>query len=129
MPAELSNTSDASAALACRRVREPLKMTSVISLPRRAFTLWEPRTHLMASTTFDLPEPLGPTTTVMPAGNSNRVRSAKLLKPLSSRAVSMMRGINHDGTKAQRNARNYCLLIAVGAVLRRQSKHSHALLH
>jgi hypothetical protein len=43
----------------------------------------------MASTTFDLPDPLGPTTTVIPAVNSNRVRSAKLLKPLSSRAASM----------------------------------------
>jgi hypothetical protein len=39
---------------------------------------------------FDLPEPLGPTTTVMPLGNSNLVRSAKLLKPLSSSALSMV---------------------------------------
>ena len=48
-----------------------------------------PSTHLMPSTMFDLPEPLGPTTTVMPAGNSKRVLSAKLLKPKSSRALSM----------------------------------------
>ena len=69
---------------------EPLKMTSAISLPRRLLTLCSPSTHLMASTTLDLPEPLGPTTTVMPAGNSNRVLSAKLLKPTSSRALSML---------------------------------------
>ncbi len=38
---------------------------------------------------FDLPEPLGPTTTVIPAGKSNRVASAKLLNPLSSSALSI----------------------------------------
>ena len=43
----------------------------------------------MASTMFDLPDPLGPTTTVTPGGNSNRVLSAKLLKPLNSRALSI----------------------------------------
>ena len=43
-----------------RRVGEPLKMTSAISLPRRLLTLCSPSTHLMASTTFDLPEPFGP---------------------------------------------------------------------
>ncbi len=61
-------------------------MTSVISLPRSDLALCEPSTHFTASTTFDLPEPFGPTTTQMPRGNSNRVRSAKLLKPESSRA-------------------------------------------
>src|SRR5690606_1441885 len=71
------------------RVPEPLKMTSAISLPRRLLTLCSPSTHLIASTTFDLPEPLGPTTTVMPGGNSKRVLSAKLLKPMSSRALSI----------------------------------------
>ena len=43
----------------------------------------------MASTMLDLPEPLGPTTTVTPAGNSNRVLSAKLLKPANSSAFNM----------------------------------------
>src|SRR5215469_14248808 len=64
-------------------------MTSAISLPRRLLTLCSPSTHLMASTTFDLPEPFGPTTAVMPLGNSKRVLSAKLLKPTSSSAFSM----------------------------------------
>ncbi len=56
-------------------------MTSAISLPRRLLALCSPSTHLMASTMLLLPEPLGPTTTVMPGGKSNRVLSAKLLKP------------------------------------------------
>ncbi len=64
-------------------------MTSAISLPRRLLTLCSPRTHLIASTMFDLPDPFGPTTTVMPLGNSSRVLSAKLLKPTSSSALSM----------------------------------------
>jgi hypothetical protein len=32
----------------------------------------------------------------MPRGNSNRVRSAKLLKPISSRALSMKRQLTTD---------------------------------
>src|ERR1700676_2444694 len=68
-------------------------MTSDISLPRRLLTLCSPSTHLIASTTFDLPEPFGPTTTVIPAGNSNRVLSAKLLKPTSSSAFNMGSGL------------------------------------
>ena len=67
----------------------PLKMTSDMSLPRRLLALCSPSTHLMASTMFDLPDPLGPTITVIPGGNSNRVLSAKLLKPTSSSALSM----------------------------------------
>ena len=43
-------------------------MTSVISWPRSDLALCEPSTHLMASTTFDLPEPFGPTTIETPRG-------------------------------------------------------------
>ncbi len=91
VPWELSKTSVTSAEFIGLRPPEPepLKMTSAISLPRRLLTLCSPSTHLMASTTFDLPEPFGPTTTVIPAGNSNRVLSAKLLKPTNSSALSM----------------------------------------
>ena len=64
-------------------------MTSIISWPRSDLALCEPRTHFTASTTLDLPDPFGPTTIDTPRGNSNRVRSAKLLKPESSRALSM----------------------------------------
>jgi hypothetical protein len=41
-------------------------MTSFISPPRRFFTFCSPSTHEMASATFDLPQPLGPTIAVMP---------------------------------------------------------------
>ena len=68
---------------------EPLKITSDMSFPRKLFALCSPSTHLMASTMLDLPEPLGPTMTVIPSGNSKRVFSAKLLKPLISRALSI----------------------------------------
>jgi len=39
----------------------------------------------MASTTLDLPEPLGPTTQVMPGSNFNVVVDAKDLKPFNVR--------------------------------------------
>ena len=87
----MSKVSVISAAFIARRAPEPLKITSAISRPRRLLTLCSPSTHLMASTTFDFPEPLGPTTTVIPWGNSNRVLSAKLLKPASSSALSMLK--------------------------------------
>jgi hypothetical protein len=37
----------------------------------------------MASTTLDLPEPLGPTTQVMPGSSRNVVADAKDLKPFT----------------------------------------------
>src|SRR5438094_603662 len=43
----------------------------------------------MASTTLLLPEPLGPTTQVIPGAKSKRVRSAKLLKPKRSSDLSI----------------------------------------
>ena len=64
------------------RVALPAKMTSSIAPPRRLFALRSPSTHLMASTTFDLPQPLGPTTPMIGWSNRNSVASAKLLKPL-----------------------------------------------
>src|SRR5437773_11434859 len=70
------------------RVPEPLKMTSIICLPRRLLADCSPSTHLMASTTLLLPQPLGPTMHVIPGPNSNSVLSAKLLKPV---AVSFLR--------------------------------------
>ena len=86
----LSKTRETSAALSAFLAAEPAKMTSVDALPLRLRTDCSPSTHLIASTTFDFPEPFGPTTTVMPSGNSNLVRSAKLLNPKSSRAFSVI---------------------------------------
>src|SRR5579872_4814543 len=86
----LSKLSRASASWAGLRWAEPLKMTSVISFPRRLLGLWSPRIHLIASTTLLLPEPLGPTTQVTPGAKSKRVRSAKLLKPNRSSDLSIV---------------------------------------
>ena len=44
-----------------------------------------PTTHFIASTTLDLPQPLGPRRAEMPSENSIKVRSAKDLKPNISR--------------------------------------------
>src|SRR5262245_26669547 len=86
----LSKLSSASARGAGLRFAEPLKMTSVISFPRRLLGLWSPRIHLIESTTLLLPEPLGPTTHVTPGAKSKRVRSAKLLKPNKSSDLSIV---------------------------------------
>ena len=56
-------------------------MTSSIFVDRTTFGPWAPSTQATASTTFDLPDPFGPTTTVMPGSRSIVVGSAKDLKP------------------------------------------------
>src|SRR6266571_5549059 len=71
-------------------------MTSAMCPPRNALGPCSPRTQEMASTRFDLPEPLGPTITLMPGVNSREVLSAKDLKP---RTVSERRNIGGDANK------------------------------
>src|SRR5487761_2049349 len=56
-------------------------MTSSIFCERTTLGPCAPSTHATASTTFDLPEPFGPTTTVIPGSSSIVVGSAKDLKP------------------------------------------------
>ena len=73
---------------------EPLKMTSSIAPPRRDLALCSPSTHLMASTTFDLPQPLGPTIPTMGSENLISVLSAKDLKPLSVSFASRMGSVD-----------------------------------
>src|SRR3954447_10990848 len=63
----------------------PAKMTSSILPPRRLFAPCSPITHASASTTLDLPEPLGPTMQVMPGSSCNDVDEAKDLNPLRVR--------------------------------------------
>ena len=60
----------------------------------------------MASTTLDLPEPLGPTTQVMPGSRRYVVAEAKDLKPLTVRLLrctdlrgSVVRGAPQQGTR------------------------------
>src|SRR5438445_1401118 len=59
----------------------PAKMTSSIIPPRNDFAPCSPSTQAMASTTLDLPDPLGPTTQVMPGSKRSVVEDAKDLKP------------------------------------------------
>src|SRR3954454_11700600 len=65
----------------------PAKMTSSILPPRRVLAPCSPITHASASTTFDLPEPLGPTTAVTPGSKAKVVGCANDLKPLRVRLL------------------------------------------
>src|SRR6478752_8971378 len=61
----------------------PAKMTSSILPPRSDLAPCSPITQLRASTTFDLPDPFGPTTQVMPGSKASVVVDANDLKPRS----------------------------------------------
>src|SRR6516165_7346507 len=89
----LSMVSDTSARPSCGRDDVPAKMTSSIFADRRERGPWAPSTQVTASTTFDLPLPFGPTTTVMPGSNSSTVGSAKDLNPFM---LSDFRNISSD---------------------------------
>src|SRR5690554_581473 len=80
--------SDTSARPSGAREEVPAKMTSAIEPPRRDLAPCSPITQDRASTTLDLPEPLGPTTQVMPGSRCRVVAEAKDLNP---RSVSVLR--------------------------------------
>ena len=86
-PAELSMVSDTSARPSWGSLDVPAKMTSSIFWDRTAEGAWAPSTQPMASTTLDLPDPLGPTTTVTPGSRLRVAASAKDLKPLICRVL------------------------------------------
>src|SRR5262245_58489042 len=65
----------------------PAKTTSLISCPRRCLGLCSPSTHRSASMTLDLPQPLGPTIAVIPAGKLNAVLFLNDLNPSSSNCL------------------------------------------
>ena len=67
---ELSKTSVTSATPTAPLADEPEKITSSIAWPRSIFALCSPNTQRIASETLDLPEPLGPTTTVRPGSKT-----------------------------------------------------------
>ena len=73
------------------RLPEPEKMTS--SMPEARMFLYEfsPITQRIASTRFDLPQPLGPTTPVSPASILKSVGSQKLLKPARRKPLEFHR--------------------------------------
>ncbi|CAB4343027.1 unannotated protein [freshwater metagenome] len=87
-PSVLSIVSKTSARPRGARPVEPEKMTSSIFPPRRLLAPCSPMTHAMASTTLDLPEPLGPTTAVIPGSKFSVVEDANDLKP---RIVRLLR--------------------------------------
>ena len=67
------------------RLVVPLKMQSAMRSARSDLWLCSPRTHEMASTTLDLPQPFGPTMQVVPDPlNVTMVRSQNDLKPTIS---------------------------------------------
>ena len=69
------------------RPEVPAKMTSSILPPRSDLAPCSPITQLRASTTLDLPEPLGPTTQVMPGSKLSVVADAKDLNPRNVRLL------------------------------------------
>ncbi len=68
-PDELSRVSITSARPRAGRLAVPAKITSSIFWLRTALGAWAPSTQAMASTTLDLPDPFGPTTTVTPGSS------------------------------------------------------------
>ena len=65
----------------------PAKITSAMFEPRSARAPCSPMTQARASTTLDLPDPLGPTTHVMPGWRASVVALAKDLNPRSVRVL------------------------------------------
>src|SRR5690554_4988604 len=84
-PSELSMVRMTSARPSGPLVAVPAKMTSSILPPRSVLAPCSPITQASASTTFDLPEPFGPTTQVTPSSKANVVDCANDLNPLRVR--------------------------------------------
>src|SRR6202035_3413842 len=80
-PSLLSMVSVTSARPSGGREVVPAKTTSSILPPRRLLAPCSPITQERASRMFDLPEPLGPTTQVMPGSRRSVVAEANDLKP------------------------------------------------
>src|ERR1700742_2026008 len=80
-PSLLSMVSVTSARPSGGRDVVPAKTTSSILPPRRDLAPCSPMTQASASTMLDLPDPLGPTTQVMPGSRRSGVADANDLKP------------------------------------------------
>ena len=68
----------------------PLKMTEFILSSRNSALFCSPKTQRIASTTFDLPEPFGPTMPITSSLKCNIVSLAKLLKPFISSVFNLI---------------------------------------
>src|SRR3954470_9258546 len=85
-----SSSRETSAKSRAGRIAVPAKMTSSIPAPRIDLGELSPITQRIASSTFDLRQPLGPTTPVRPGSTRSSAGSTKLLKPESfSRFICM----------------------------------------
>jgi hypothetical protein len=69
------------AELRAGRLSAPAKITSSMPSPRMAVGRFSPITQRNASSRFDLPQPLGPTTPVSPVEITNSAGSTKDLNP------------------------------------------------
>src|SRR5215813_2081025 len=88
------------------RPEVPAKTTSSILPPRSGLTPCSPMTQEKASTTFDLPEPFGPTMQVMPGSNRIVVVDANDLNPRRVRVCRYTcRLLPATGHKAMDDAR------------------------
>src|SRR5437667_7136722 len=72
----------------------PAKTTSSILARRRLLAPCSPITQANASTMFDLPDPFGPTTQVIPGSNRSEVAEAKDLNPRRVRLFTYPRGLS-----------------------------------
>src|SRR5215472_9553236 len=72
----------------------PANTTSSILPPRRLLAPCSPITQAKASTMFDLPDPFGPTTQVIPGSNRSDVAEAKDLNPRRVRLFTYTRGLS-----------------------------------
>src|SRR6516164_6776003 len=93
-PSVLSMVSVTSARPSGGREAVPAKTTSSILPPRRLLAPCSPITQANASTMFDLPEPFGPTTQVIPGSNRSEVAEAKDLNPRRVRLFTYTRGLS-----------------------------------
>src|SRR5688572_12053648 len=103
-PAVLSIVMSTAARPRAGRPGAPAKITSDIDPPRRLLAECVPSTHDSASTMLDLPDPFGPTMTVIPGSKSRWVFSAKDLKPRSVRDLRNTRRSVTTGQPASAEA-------------------------
>jgi len=80
-----SNVSDTCAKPPGFRLFVPLKITLDIWSSRNSLLFCSPSTHRIASTTFDFPDPFGPTIPITSSEKLITVSFAKLLNPFISR--------------------------------------------
>src|SRR5215212_594684 len=104
-PSVLSMVSRTSARPSGGRAAVPAKTTSSILPPRRLLAPCSPITQARASTTLDLPEPLGPTMHVTPGSSWSVVDEAKDLNPFRVRLFRYNVAPHIDGTAARSRPR------------------------